>query len=193
MFGHVVRTTVIAAVAAGAVAGAPGAASAAAKACAVGKWTMVKHSFSAKGEGYDFTGTGGKGVRLTVGKKSLSWDFRGSKRLVSQGTRSGEKVAMWSRYDGRLRVPASFKGNKKGLLTADVRKAKGDATARTGKVGAKRPDATYPLAPNYRKGKPETIALGSGSFTCTGRSLHLVLATKSATDSSRFDTWFRRG
>ncbi|WP_148086305.1 hypothetical protein [Actinocorallia herbida] len=153
---------------------------------------MVKHAFTAKGEGYDFTGTGGKGVRLKVAKKSLAWDFRGSKPLTSKGTRNGAAVAMWSRYTGRLTVPSSVKGNRKGLLQADVRKARGDASARTGKAGRSTPDATYPLAPNYQKGKPETIALGSGAFTCTGKTLHLVLATKSATDSSRFDTWFRR-
>ncbi|MCD0447634.1 hypothetical protein LO762_00255 [Actinocorallia sp. API 0066] len=179
--------------AAGAVAGVPvGAAGAAAKPCAVGKWTMVKHTFSARGQGYDFTGAGGKGVRLVVGKKKLSWNFRGSRPLASKGTRADEKVAMWSRYSGRLTVPVSITGNRKGLLAADVRKAKGDAVARTGKGGSTKADATYPLAPNYRNGKPETIALGSGSFTCSAKTLHLVLATKSATDSSRFDTWFRR-
>ncbi|WP_460302132.1 hypothetical protein [Actinocorallia aurea] len=158
----------------------------------MGSWTMVKHAFRAKGEGYDFTGSGGKGVRLTIAKKSLAWDFRGSHRLVSKGTRGTATVAMWSAYSGRLTVPVGIKGGKKGLLRADVRKASGDASARTGKAGSSRADASYPLAPNYRKGKPETIALGSGSFTCSGKSLHLVLETKSATDASRFDTWFRR-
>ncbi|MDX6743769.1 hypothetical protein [Actinocorallia sp. A-T 12471] len=150
------------------------AAPASAAACVLGKWRQTGYKTTTAGVNYRQTTSGAKGVRLTVTRKKLAYDFKGSTRENATITASGAKWKGWTRYKGKLTFTATVKGAKAGTMTAKPKSVKGGATG-TSKITS--PTAndpiTWKLAENIRDGGSETVAPAKSSFTCAGKTLTL--------------------
>ncbi|WP_106399497.1 hypothetical protein [Actinocorallia populi] len=141
---------------------------AAARPCVVGKWKLT--GFTARNLGYvEYTAVskGMKGVRLTVAKSSLSYDFTRSKKAVTTGTDSGKPIDEWTKYDRRLKVGATFRGGAKGTLALKARTASGDATF----THSQAPSRHRSLPARIRKKQWDMVVLKRASYTCTAETL----------------------
>ena len=162
------RLALSSALAASALLAAASPAEAAARPCAVGKWTLT--DFSSKTIGYteyQSASKGMKGVRLTVAKSSLSYDFTGSKRATTTGVDSGEPIKEWTKYNKKLKVRAALKGGAKGTLALKTKTASGDATL----THSRAPQRRHGLAALIRKKKWDMVVLKRASYTCTAETL----------------------
>ncbi|ROO91235.1 hypothetical protein EDD29_8987 [Actinocorallia herbida] len=176
---------------AGGVVAAPGAASAAPKACALGTWTLTKHTFSGTDDGFSLKGSGGKGTKLTVKAGSVKYDFAKSAKVNATGKFDDGEVSIWAQYKKSFTLNGAFKGKKSGTFGYKGSSAKGTATATSGAKGVPGSD-TYKLVPAYKKNEAEPIAPLAGKFTCGTKSLHLWFTLKDETGSLKADIWYKR-
>ena len=148
-------------------------AQAAARPCVVGEWKLT--GFTSKTIGhveFQSQSKGLKGTRLTVTKSSLSYDFTRSKKLLTTGVDSGKPIKEWSKYAGRLKVKATFKGRAKGRLSLKTKTASGKATL----TRSKAPKSHDGLAKLIRKKTWDPVVLKQASYTCTARTLTFRLS-----------------
>ncbi|ROO89896.1 hypothetical protein EDD29_7606 [Actinocorallia herbida] len=159
---------------AGVLTGTAAPATAAPAACVLGKWKQTTYSSDTVGVNYRAKTSGAKGVKLTVKRKSLAYDFTGSARENAAITASGTKWKGWTQYKGKLTFTATVKGAKAGTMTAKPKSVKGGATG-TSKITS--PTAgdplTWRLAENIRDGGSESVSPAKASFTCAGKKLTL--------------------
>lgn len=164
----------VAALGAGALAGTAGSASAAPKACVLGKWKQTSYTSKTTGVNYRATTKGAKGVKLTVKRASLAYDFTGSGRETAVITTEGVKWSGWTRYTKKLTFKATVTGAKAGTMTARPKSAQGTATG-TSKITKPTPGdpVTWSLAKNIRTGGSEFVAPDKSAFTCAGGKLKM--------------------
>ncbi|GAB2815157.1 hypothetical protein GCM10022221_11310 [Actinocorallia aurea] len=193
MFARLGQAGLAALLVASGVVAAPLAASAAAGKCALGTWTVTKHTFRFSGAGFSSRGGGGKGAKLTVKAKSLKYDFANAARLTATVEESGGQTTdTWARYSKTLTLSGVFKGGKKGTFAVERKTAKGPATVKAWEVGDPDPVETYNLASSLKFGGLEPLVPVKGAFTCSKRALHQSLSQKSGGVTVRMDVWFRR-
>ncbi|MEO3785394.1 hypothetical protein ABGB12_18850 [Actinocorallia sp. B10E7] len=147
----------------------------AAKSCLLGKWKLTQFTMTAKGENIDVTGQGAEGMRLTVGKNSVTYNFTKAKKLVTTGTEAGKPLTVETQYKKSLTMKSSFKGTKTGTLTLKPKTASGSATGTVSFGGKKTP--AYKLAKKYRGGEYEPIAVPVSAFDCSGKTKKTKKAT----------------
>lgn len=169
MHPRIPRLVLVAVLAACALPAASPAGAAAAGPCAVGKWRLT--NFSAENIGYvEYTDVskGLKGVRLTVTKSALSYDFTRSKKAVITGTDSGKPINEWMKYDKKLKVGVKLRGRAKGTVALKAKTASGDATF----TRSQAPGRHRSLAAVIRdKRLWDMVVLKRASYTCTARTL----------------------
>ncbi|WP_106398124.1 hypothetical protein [Actinocorallia populi] len=179
MFAVSTRAALAAALAAGAALALPAAASAApAKPCAVGKWKLAQYKMGQRDEGYTASAKGGEGIRLTVAKKSVRYDFNGSKRVVTKGSVAGDAYDLVSVYRGTLKAKSVLTGGRKGSLSLKARSATGDAKVSDTNMGV--PLGSYSLVKNYRKAETDPLVPVYADFTCTAKTLKLTMEADGA-------------
>ncbi|MEO3782730.1 hypothetical protein ABGB12_05345 [Actinocorallia sp. B10E7] len=152
----------------------------AAKACVLGKWKSTSQRLIIQGSGGETHGNGVKGVRLTITRTSLAYDFDKSTRETLVGSSLGSPTfRSWVKYTKKLKVKATVKGSKKGTVVLKPKTARGDATG----TGA----TTWPeyesmgrwnIAENVREGVVEDAVPVKSSFSCSGRTLKFFSSFK---------------
>ncbi|MEO3783040.1 hypothetical protein ABGB12_06915 [Actinocorallia sp. B10E7] len=189
------RFTLAAVLAAAAVAALPGSAAAAPGrgSCLMGNWTLTKYSMVMKGKDVSLSTTGGKGTRLRVTPGGAVYDFDHSKPAITKGTRSGEPVALWASYRGKLSLKSKFRGSRSGVLATRPASARGDAN---GLLGQLRPEkkllAKYSIVETYRRGEWVALTPHRANFRCNGRSLLLHAKKRDAFGTSAVKIQYRR-
>jgi hypothetical protein len=174
VFTYSLRLVSVAALAAGAVAVVPGGASAAPAPCAVGKWRLTKYTLKSSIEGVTAKGSGGQGTLLTVGKKSVTYDFSRAKKVTTKGVVEGYRYTLVETFRKKVTFKADLVGKKKtGSISLKTRSGKGGATI-SGVYGGD-PVATVKIAKSYKAGKSNPFVPTFGAYTCTGKTLKLVL------------------
>ncbi len=169
----------------------PAPASAAAKPCLLGKWKLTRYTLDAKGPGSYATGRGGQGIRLTVAKKSVTYDFNGSKKLVVTGRSDGEKYSLKTAYRKRLTLKSTLKGAAKGTLALKAKSAKGNATATVTRNGA--PVITYNVAESvYRESGWEPVAPLRTTYTCNARTARFQMKNTDESGTGTIVLVYRR-
>ncbi|GAB2849444.1 hypothetical protein GCM10022221_56110 [Actinocorallia aurea] len=163
-----------AALGAGVLAGTPAPAAAAPAACVLGKWKQTSYTSDTVGVNYRQKTSGAKGVKLTVKRKSLAYDFGGSAREIASITATGTKWKGWTQYKGKLTFTATVKGADAGTMAAKPKSVKGGATG-TSRITSptEGEPLTWRLAENIRGGGSESVAPAKASFTCAGKKLTL--------------------
>ena len=169
----------------------PAPTSAAAKPCLLGQWRLTGYTLDAKGPGSFTTARGAQGIRLTVTRKSVAYDFDGARKLVVKGRSDGEKYELRTTYRKRLTLKSTLKGTKKGTLALKAKSAKGGATAAVVRNGA--PVITYNLAQSvYRQGEWEPVAPLRSSYTCTGKTARLRMTHTDESGTGTIVMTYRR-
>lgn len=153
---------------------APAPASAAANACAVGTWKLTKYSLKSHINEVTANAKGGEGTRLTITKKSATYDFSRAKKVVTKGVAEGDAYAVTDVFKKKLTFKSSLIGKKKtGSLTLKPKSATGAATI-SSSIGGQS-TGTAKLAKNYRAGMVDPFIPTFGQYTCTSKTLKLVL------------------
>ena len=189
------RLAIAAALTAGAVAALPGSAAAAPGRgpCLVGNWTLTKYTMNLKGKDVALRTTGGQGTRLRVTRGGAVYDFNRSKPAVTNGTRSGEQVGLWSSYRGKLALKSKFRGTRSGVLTTRPASARGDAN---GLLGQLKPEkkllAKYSIVETYRRGEWVSLTPPRADFRCNGRTLVLQAKKRDFFGTSAVKIEYRR-
>ncbi|MEO3783041.1 hypothetical protein ABGB12_06920 [Actinocorallia sp. B10E7] len=174
MFAVPTRVALAAALAAGAALALPTAAAAAPKQpCAVGKWKLTQYKLDSRSEGYTAKAKGGEGTRLTITKKTVTYDFNRSKKVVTKGVLEGEAYSVTSVFRKTLKMKSTLRGNKKGGILLNVQSASGNAkvaeTANGKYLGS------HSIVKTYRKGETDPFIPPAAFFTCGAKTLKLVL------------------
>ncbi|WP_106398123.1 hypothetical protein [Actinocorallia populi] len=181
----------LAAALAAAVLALPASASAAAKPCLLGKWKLTKYTLDAKGPGLSTKARGGQGIGLTVAKKSVTYDFNGSRPLAVKGISDGEKYDMKTTYSKRLMLESTLKGARKGSLALKPKSAKGGARAAISRNGAF--VMSYSLVQNvYREGSWEPVAPLRSSYTCNAKTVTFRTTSTDDSGTGTIVTTYRR-
>ncbi|GAB2828387.1 hypothetical protein GCM10022221_28500 [Actinocorallia aurea] len=148
-------------------------ASAAANPCAVGTWKLTKYSLKSHINEVTANAKGGVGTRLTIAKKSVTFDFAKSKKVVTKGVAEGDAYAVTDIFKKKLTFKSSLIGKKTGSLTLKPKSATGGATISSSIDGQS--TGTANLAKNYKGGMEDPFVPTFGQFTCTSTTLKLVL------------------
>lgn len=154
----------------------PAPASAAATPCAVGTWKLTKYTLKSHIEEVTANAKGGEGTRLTITRKSASYDFSRAKKVITKGVAEGDPYTVTDVFKKKLTFKSSLStiaGTKTGGLTLKPKTATGNATI-TSFLGAQ-PTGTAKLAKNYRAGLEDPFIPVYGQYTCTSKTLKLVL------------------
>lgn len=166
------RLVLAAALATGSALALPASATAAARpSCLIGKWKLTKYKMDSTVQGAKATAQGGAGARLTVTKKTVSYTFTGSKKVITTGINGEQPYTKVDVYKKRLTFKSTLNGVKKGDLTLKVASAAGDATLSTKWNGVSL--GTSKLAKTYRKGQMEPFVPPYARYTCTSKALKL--------------------
>lgn len=193
MFAVIPRLALAAALTAGAVLALPAAASAAPKKqpCAVGKWKLTQYKLNSKGKNYTVQASGGQGAKLTIAKKTVKFNFDGSKKVVAKGEFEGEAIEVVSVFRKTLTVKSTLKGNKKGSLVLKQKSASGNAKVTESSKGQSL--GSYNIAQAYRKGEADPFVPSAAHYTCTAKTLKLSLKGRSGADSVNVVYAYKRG
>lgn len=152
----------------------------AAKACVLGKWRGTSYSIIIQGPAGETYGEGLKGVRLTITRTSLAYDFNKSTRETNTGYSLGSPTFIsWSKYTKKLRVKATVKGSKKGTIVLKHKTATGDATGTDTQTWPEHKyNGTWSMAKNVRTGIAESFVPVKSSFSCSGKTLKFFSSYK---------------
>lgn len=152
----------------------------AAKACVLGKWKSTSYTMLIQGVGAETHGSGLKGVRLTVGRTSLAYDFRKAAKEELIGYDLGDpSFRSQVKYAGKLNVKATVRGSKKGSVVLKPKTATGGATgANTQTWPEHQKLSKWKLAKNLRAGTPESFVPVKSSFSCSGKTLKFFSSYK---------------
>ncbi|MEO3788010.1 hypothetical protein ABGB12_32185 [Actinocorallia sp. B10E7] len=151
----------------------PAPASAAAGSCAVGTWKLTKYRFKSHIEEVTANAKGGEGTRLTITRKSAAYDFSRAKKVVTKGVAEGDPYTVTDVFKKKLTFKSALMGKKTGNLTLKPKTATGNATISS--VLGDQPTGTAKLARNYRAGLEDPFIPTFGQYTCTSKTLKLVL------------------
>jgi hypothetical protein len=152
----------------------------AAKACVLGKWRSTSYSLIIQGPAGETYGEGAKGVRLTITRTSVAYDFNKSTKEMLTGYSLGSPTfrSSW-KYAKKLRVKATVKGSKKGSIVLKHKTASGDATGTGTRLWPEHKNTgTSNMAKNLRKGTAESQVPVKSSFTCSGKTLKFFSSYK---------------
>lgn len=170
------------------VAAAPGGGS-----CLIGDWTLTRYSMAIKGKDVALTTTGGQGAKLRITRSNAVYDFTGSKRTVTKGVRSGQPVAMWADYEGRLGLKSRFRGTKAGVFTTKPASAAGNAIGTLGQIQPeKKVLGKYSLVETYRRGEWGALTPLRADFKCNARALKFAAKKKDFFGTSVVTIYYRR-
>jgi hypothetical protein len=152
----------------------------AAKACVLGAWKGTSYSMIIQGPAGETYAEGAKGVRLTIARTSLAYDFDKSTRETLTGYSLGSPTfRSWSKYTKKLRVKATVKGSKKGSVVLKRKTATGDATSTTTQTWPEHKVlGTWNMAKDLRKGSAQYVVPVKSSFTCSGKTLKFFSSYK---------------
>jgi len=172
-----------AALTAGAVLALPAVASAAPKKrpCAVGKWKLTQYKLSSKSKDYTVQSSGGQGTKLTITEKTVKFGFDGSKKVVDKAEFGAEAFEIVSVFRKTLTVKSTLKGNKKGSLVLKAKSASGNAKVTESTEG--KVLNSYNVAQAYRKNEANPFVFSSSPYTCTAKTLKLVLKARNGGDT----------
>jgi len=148
-------------------------AQAAAKACVLGKWRSTSYHMTIEnGVGQTYA-KGAKGVRLTITRTSLAYDFNKSTKETLTGFSSGSLIFRSSyQYAKKLRVKATVKGAKKGSIVIKSKTATGNATGTGRRTWPERKNlGTYNMAKSLRSGSVQSLVPVKSDFSCSGKTL----------------------
>ncbi|ROO86166.1 hypothetical protein EDD29_3729 [Actinocorallia herbida] len=168
-----VRLVSAAVLAAGLAFAVPAPASAAAGPCAVGTWKLTKYKYKSHIDEVTANAKGGEGARLTITKKSAAYDFSRAKKVVTKGVVEGDAYTVTDVFKKKLTFKSGLTGKKTGSLTLKPKSATGGATISSWLGG--QPTGTAKLAKNYKGGLEDPFIPTFGQFTCTSKTLKLVL------------------
>ncbi len=155
---------------AGAVLALPAPASA--RPCVTDDWRLTRYRMAAVGPNVEISAKGGEGARLSITKKSLSYDFTRAKKIVTEGADNGDDYVMTSVYKKKLSFASTLKGAKKGTLSIRRKTGSGDATVKT--VFNKTPLPAVKLARYYRNGNTDPFIPVRPAFACAGKTLKVT-------------------
>ncbi|WP_106400768.1 hypothetical protein [Actinocorallia populi] len=149
-------------------------ASAAPGPCAVGTWKLTKYTLKSHIEEVTANAKGGEGTRLTITRKSASYDFSRAKKVVTRGVAEGDPYTVTDVFKKKLAFKSTLVGKKKtGSLTLKPKTATGAATISS--FLGDQSTGTAELAKNYRAGLKDPFIPDFGQYTCTSKTLKLVL------------------
>ncbi len=149
-------------------------ASAAPNPCAVGTWKLTKYTLKSHINEVTANAKGGEGTRLTITKKKAAYDFTRAKKIVTKGVVEGDRYTVTDVFKKKLAFKSSLTGKKRtGSLTLKPKSATGGATI-SSFLGGKS-TGTAKLAKNYRAGLEDPFIPTFGQYTCTSKTLKLVL------------------
>ena len=168
----------------------PAPASAAPKSCAVGKWQLTKYKLKSHIEEVTANAKGGEGTRLTIAKKSVAYDFSRAKKVTTKGVAEGDPYTVVDVFKKKLTFKSSLTGSKTGSLTLKPKSATGNATITSALGGV--PTGTATLAKNYRAGLDDPFIPVFGQFTCTSKTLKLVLEADGPKTTITSEHYYRR-
>ncbi|MCD0453016.1 hypothetical protein LO762_28105 [Actinocorallia sp. API 0066] len=152
--------------------GAP--ASAAPKPCAVGTWQLTKYTLKSHINEVTANAKGGTGTRLTITKKSATYDFSKAAKVVTKGVAEGDPYKVTDVFKKKVTFKSTLIGKKKtGSLTLRPKTGTGNATISS--FLGKQPTGTAKLAKIYRTGIEDPFLPTFGQYTCTSKTLRLVL------------------
>lgn len=152
----------------------PAPASAAPKPCAAGTWKLTKYTLKSHIEEVTAKAKGGEGTRLTITKKSAAYDFSRSKKIVTKGVVEGDPYTVTDVFKKKLTFKSTLTGKKKtGSLTLKPKTATGGATISS--FLDNQSTGTAKLARNYKAGLYDPFIPTFGQYTCTSKTLKLVL------------------
>ena len=152
----------------------PAPASAAAAPCAVGTWKLTKYTLKSHIEEVTAKAKGGEGTRLTITKKSASYDFSRAKKVVTKGVVEGDPYTVTDVFKKKLTFKSSLIGKKKmGSLNLKPKTATGGATISS--FLGNQSTGTAKLVRNYKAGLYDPFIPTFGQYTCTSKTLKLVL------------------
>ena len=172
------RVVLVGAVVAGSVAVA--APAEAAKACVLGKWRGTSYRMIIQGPAGETFAEGAKGVRLTISRTSLVYDFSKSTRETLAGSSLGSPTfRSWAKYTKKLHVKATVKGSKKGSVVLKAKTATGDATGTGAQTWPEyKNNGKWNMAKNLRTGTAESVVPVKSSFSCSGKTLKFFSSYK---------------
>ncbi|GAB2849437.1 hypothetical protein GCM10022221_56100 [Actinocorallia aurea] len=144
------------------------------KACVLGTWKQTGENGTAVSDDALSEVHGGAGVKLTITRKTVDYDFTRSAKETASGHVEGIHWSAWTKYDKKLSFEATVTGSSSGTVKVKPKSAEGGATGRykatVPNIGAER---TWKLRTTYRGSGQESIAPVKSSFTCAGKSLTL--------------------
>ncbi|WP_106403283.1 hypothetical protein [Actinocorallia populi] len=152
----------------------------AAKSCVLGKWKSTSYTMLIQGAGAETHGSGLKGVRLTVSRTSLAYDFNKSTKEELIGYNLGDpSFRSQVKYAKKLSVKATVRGAKKGSVVLKPRTATGDATGANTRTWPEHENLSkWKLAKSLRTGTPESFVPVKSSFSCSGKTLKFFSSYK---------------
>ncbi|WP_148086227.1 hypothetical protein [Actinocorallia herbida] len=148
------------------------AASAAPKGCVIGTWKQTGMSGTVIADDSYTEVHGGAGVKLTIARTSVRYDFNKSAKETTTGEVEGIHWSAWTKYTKLLSFDATVKGSASGSVRLKPKTAEGGAIGRS-QVANLGPERSWKLRTTYRGGGQESIAPIKSSFTCKGKSLTL--------------------
>ncbi|GAA0936898.1 hypothetical protein [Actinocorallia libanotica] len=151
----------------------PAAASAAPGSCAVGTWQLTKYRLKSHIDEATANAKGGEGTRLTITRKSASYDFSRAKKVFTKGVVEGDSYTETDTFRKKLAFKSSLTGKKMGSLTLKRKSATGNATISS--IVGGQPTGSAKLAKNYRAGLEDPFIPVFVQYTCTSKTLKLVL------------------
>ncbi|GAA0937141.1 hypothetical protein [Actinocorallia libanotica] len=191
MFSTPARLMLAAAVAAGGALAVPAAVSAAPKPCLVGKWKLAKYKMDSNVKGEVMAAQGGGGTKLTITKKTVKFDFTDSERVVTKGKFAGGKAyRMVDVYKKSVTFKSALSGKKKGSLTLKPKSATGGATFTTVLNGA--PMGTTKIAKYHRSGETDPFIPLFAQFTCTSKTMTLLMEADGADGAMASQFYYTR-
>ncbi|WP_157963650.1 hypothetical protein [Actinocorallia populi] len=163
---------------------------ASAKACVTDDWKLTRYRMAAAGQDVRISAKGGEGTRLSITKKTLSYDFTKAREVVAEGNDNGDEYTLTSVYKKKLHFKSSLKGGRKGTLSIKRGSATGDATVKSlfNTISLR----TVKLARHYRNGNVDPLVPARPAFACSGRTLKLTAVLSDPAAPATVTATYRR-